>query len=225
MPISSIRKDGETQHRTATDLALVSTYSDLLQEGTVFPPITVWWDGSYYWLTDGFHRIAAASRAGFTEIMAEVKTGSLADAQWDSYSANYCHGLRWSAPEVQRVIELALAHPNASQRSNVEIAKHLHISENTVRRWRKKLTSPYGEDETRIVTRGCSTYPIATKRIGRSRSARRFKSRQDIRQDLNMMKDKGSPRAQRLLVIIGNWALGCSTPMECLDAIERLVGS
>lgn len=225
LPISSIRKDGETQHRAAIDLTLVSTYSDLLEEGTIFPPITVWWDGSYYWLTDGFHRTAAAERAGLTEITAEVRTGSLGDAQWDSYSANHCHGLRWSTEEVQRVIELALAHPNASHQSNVQIAKHLHISENTVRRWRKKLSSPRGEDSTRIVTRGASTYLIATKKIGHSRSARRVKSRQDIRQDLEMMKDKGSPTVRRLLAIIGNWALGRSTPMECLDAIERIVGS
>jgi hypothetical protein len=52
--ISSIRRDGETQHRTAANPGVVVEYSELMRAGVVFPPIRVWWDGSEFWLSDGF---------------------------------------------------------------------------------------------------------------------------------------------------------------------------
>jgi hypothetical protein len=56
-----------------------------MKDGTTFPPIRVWWDGSSYWLSDGFQRLAAAKQAGITEITCKIPEGSLTEAQWDSY--------------------------------------------------------------------------------------------------------------------------------------------
>ncbi len=223
IPISSIRTDGETQHRTAINPDIVEEYAALMRDGVVFPPVRVWWDGRDYWLADGFHRIAAAKRAAFNEIAAEVCDGSLSEAQWDSYSANTSHGVRWTPAETQQVIQLALQHPTAVHLSNVELAEHLHLSENTVRRWRRTLSSPRGEDRVRIVTRGKATYPLTTGKIGRSPHAQRVKSRETLRVEFGQMKEKGSPRLCRLLNIIDKWVFGSAAPMESVDAMERVL--
>src|ERR1035438_3280634 len=76
IPIASIRKDGETQHRTLIDSEVVAEYSALMLEGILFPPIRVWWDGNHYWLSDGFHRVAAAEAANLDEVHADVRLGS-----------------------------------------------------------------------------------------------------------------------------------------------------
>src|ERR1051326_1939516 len=74
-------------------------------------------------------------------------------------------------------------------------------------------------------TRGGTTYKLNTENIGRNRQRKRPKSREDLRSELDLMKCRGSPAAQRLLNIIANWALGPSTASDCLNAIERVLDS
>ena len=31
-----------------------------MEEGAIFPPVTVFFDGEHFWLADGFHRVQAA---------------------------------------------------------------------------------------------------------------------------------------------------------------------
>jgi hypothetical protein len=226
LPISAIRKDGQTQHRVAINLSIIAEYASLMREGVVFPPVRVWWDGVNYWLSDGFQRVAAAETAGRTQIAAEVFHGSLSDAQWDSYAANATHGSPRGSAETQAVIRLAFQHSNSAKLSNVEIAKHLHLSVATVRRGRNKVSSSHDQDSGSIVNRGKATYLMATARIGKGSSARRAgKSRRDLRTELADMQGTGSPNVRRLLNIIGHWVRGEVTPTVCLDGIERFVQS
>jgi hypothetical protein len=224
LPVASIRKDGQTQHRIETNSGLIAEYAELMLDGAVFPPLRVWWDGSDYWLSDGFQRLAAAESLGAPEIEAEVRHGSLLDAQWDSYSANAVHGARRTAAETRNIIQLALLHPNAKALTNVQIAKALHLPETTVRRWRNKLSSPRGEDSLRTVTRGGTTYQLSTAKLGKKRGVRQPGARRDLKAELAEMKSNGSPTARRLLNIVGNWVSGAATPADCLTAIERFVG-
>lgn len=223
LAIASIRRDGRTQHRLSTDPSIIEEYSELMRAGVVFPPVTVWWDGKDYWLSDGFQRIAAAERAGLKDLAAEVRQGGLEDALWDSYTANAVHGLRRSPAETKAVIRLALQHPNAANLSNMKIARHLHVPEATVRYWRKRLSSQSCEDGKRTVTRGGVTYSLSTKNIGKQTGTRQVTPRRDLSLELEAMRQKGSPAARRLLNIIGHWALGHSAPDECLVAIERVL--
>ena len=62
LPLSFIRCDGGTQPREAINDAVVSEYAERIAEGDSFPPVTVYYDGSDYWLADGFHRVAASMR-------------------------------------------------------------------------------------------------------------------------------------------------------------------
>jgi len=222
--ISVIRRDGRTQHRVAVDPTIIAEYASLMREGVAFPPVRVWWDGSDYWLSDGFQRVSAAESAGLTQIAAEVLHGILSDAQWDSYAANASHGSRHSWAETEIVIRLALEHSNSATMSNVQIAKHLHLSEATVRRGRQKLSSSPDEDSGRIVTRGKATYLLRTTNIGKASGERRStKPRRDVRAEIAEIKEKRSLTTCRLLNIIGRWALGEATPARCIDAIERFI--
>jgi len=222
LPLAFLRVDGDTQHRVTIHTSVVAEYAALMKAGEEFPPIRVWCDGDNYWLADGFHRVAAAKVAGLTRLVADVLHGTLADAQWDSYAANSTHGVRRTEEENRRVIRLALRHPNAARRSNVEIAKHLHIPEATLRRWRKSLSSSADEDGSRIVTRGESTYVLQTANIGRRSSRPKSKSRRDLQAELTAMKERSSPQIRRLLNIVGNWALGRASAEACLEALERV---
>jgi hypothetical protein len=50
-----------------------------------FPPVSDWFDGKKYWLSDGFQRIAAAEQLARAHIDAEIRLGACGDAQSDSY--------------------------------------------------------------------------------------------------------------------------------------------
>jgi hypothetical protein len=221
--ISSIRQDGQTQHRILIDPAIVSEYADLMRAGVVFPPVRVWGDGNHLWLSDGFQRIVAGKEAGFTEILAQVFHGNLDDARWDSYAVNATHGMRRTPEETKRIVRLAIEHPNASHLSNVELAKHLHLPEATLRRWRKKLSSSPAEDAVRTVKRGEVTYKLKTREIGKNPSARNDKPRRHLRVEIETMKEGASPKVRRLLNIVSNWAFGCVTHSDCLNALERVL--
>ena len=219
-----LRKDGATQHRLHQDPDTVAEYADLMREGVEFPPIVVWYDGTAYWLTDGFQRVAAAELAGKKTIHAQVRNGTLSDARWDSYRANATHGVRRTAAELRNIVQSALQHPNASRLSNVQLATHLHIPEATLRRWRHELSSPVGGDAVRTATRAGRTYSINTSRIGKSRPTRWHpKSPRDLRRGLNDMIAAASPSTRRVLNILNRWAFGKANHNECLTALEAAI--
>ena len=141
------------RHRIAPDPQIVAEYAELMADGVDFEPVKVWWDGERYWLSDGFGRVGAAEIAEIPSIRAEIRLGTREDALWDSYAANSMQGERRKAAETERVIGLALLHPNSATLSNVEIAKHLNVTEITVRRWRGRLSSSPVEDSVRLVSR------------------------------------------------------------------------
>lgn len=223
LSVDQIRRDGNTQHRVAVNTRIIAEYAKLLAEGAAFPPVTVWFDGENYWLSDGFQRVAASEAIGRETIAAEVYNGTLDDAKWASYGANSKHGLRWTASDVQNVLSAAIRHPNARRLSNMEIARHLKLPEATVRRWRCNLSSSGDDDGIRIVKRGSSTYEMKTGMIGTKRGARRQSGTRHLRDDLSNMKTRSSPQTRRLLNILGKWLFGSLDSSACLLAIERLI--
>lgn len=224
LPINSIRRDGGTQTRLRVDPEVISDYAALMMGGTDFPPVRVWFDGLAYWLSDGFQRIQAAVQCGFEEVKAEIVAGTLDDAVWDSYGANSHHGVRRTRAEVSIIVGRALQHPRAVKLSNVQIAKHLGIPETTLRRWRARLSSPSGEDTSRLVTRRGKTYEMNTALIGKKADRRGIaKSKRELREGLVEMKRRASPEAHRILNVLTNWVFGPASAAECLRAIELIV--
>ena len=93
LKFSQIRIDGGTQMRVSINQDKVSEYAETMREGGKFPPIKATFDGTVYWLYDGFHRYFASQAAGATTIEVDYKPGTMEDAQDLALSANGGHGL------------------------------------------------------------------------------------------------------------------------------------
>jgi len=132
MKIVDVRLDGGTQPRGWLNEETVAGYAEALARGDIFPPARVVYDGTSYWLIDGFHRIAAARRCAWTDFDCSVDAGTLEDAQWRSYSVNAAHGLQRSNEDKRRAIRAALLHPQGGSKSDREIATHVGVSHPTV---------------------------------------------------------------------------------------------
>lgn len=166
LAINQIRMDGGTQPRATTDMFTVDEYATAMRDGALFPPVTVFYDGSDYWLADGFHRIEAAKRAGLTEIGADVRPGDVSAAQWYSLGVNQTHGLRRSNEDKQHAVKAALMHPKSISLSNTQIARHCGVAESSVRIWRAQLeaTSQIAKSSVRT---GADGRVIDISNIGR----------------------------------------------------------
>ncbi len=136
-----IRTDGGTQPRAGIDRAVVAEYADAMHNGAVFPPVSVFFDGTEYWLADGFHRLFAAAEAGLSEIEAEVRPGTRRDAILHAAGANATHGLRRTNEDKRRAVTLLLNDEDWRQWSDREIARRCGVSNNFVGELRRSLSS------------------------------------------------------------------------------------
>jgi hypothetical protein len=134
--LDNIRIDCGTQSRVDIDQQTVSSYAELVKEGTVFPPITVYFDGVHHYLSDGFHRYFAHKGAGQDEILAEVRNGTLRDAVLASLEANSTHGLPRTNADKRKVVQMMLDDFEWSDWSNAEIARRCRVSHTFVNKMR-----------------------------------------------------------------------------------------
>jgi hypothetical protein len=141
LAIATIRRDGGTQTRESLDYGTVTDYADAMTEGSTFPAIVVYYDGSEYWLADGFHRVAAAKQIGTLELDAEVIQGSRRDAVLHSVGANTSHGLRRTNADKRRAVETLLRDDEWRQWSDREIARRAQVSDRFVNKLRTELTA------------------------------------------------------------------------------------
>lgn len=126
--IKAIRIDGGTQSREKLDQTVVDEYAELMKEGTEFPPISVVHDGNEYYLSDGFHRLLAAQKAGKASINCDVLTGTLRDAVLYSLSANSQHGLRRTLEDRRKAVMTMLEDFEWCEWKDREIARQCHVS-------------------------------------------------------------------------------------------------
>lgn len=164
LDIDSIRLDGGTQPREAIDYAVVDDYQDDMEAGAKFPLIDVFYDGSAYWLADGFHRVRAAMACEWSSIAANVHQGSIDDARWFSFGVNKSHGFRRTNRDKQRAVMSALQHPKSKGLTGSEIAKHVGVSHTMVN---SILQTLQDTPTTRTATRKGKTYEMDTTNIGR----------------------------------------------------------
>jgi hypothetical protein len=83
LPLGSIRLDFQSDPDYLIE-ETVAEYVAAFRQGDEIEPVRVFFDGTTYWLADGFHRVAAARRLRRKKIKAEVVLGSYADldAEW-----------------------------------------------------------------------------------------------------------------------------------------------
>lgn len=134
---SQIRTDG-LQAREVTDAETVAEYRLAMEAGVKFPPITVFHDGTEYFLADGFHRLSAAAELGEDPLVdVEIKPGTQADALWFACGANQNHGLRRTNADKRKAVVLALGQkPEVTDRA---IAGHVGVSHLMVANVRRQL--------------------------------------------------------------------------------------
>jgi len=134
---------GGTQARVATNDEAISSYGEAMEEGAQFPPIVTYYDGSKYWLADGFHRFLAAQRNEYESILAEAHEGSRTDALRHSLGANSTNGIYRSSADKRNAAEIALE--EWPEMSNSVLSDLCKISSDLVRKCRSEM-----EKENRI---------------------------------------------------------------------------
>ena len=135
-----IRIDGGTQIRVELNTDTVAQYADAMEAGAEFPALQCKFDGSDYWLTDGFHRFHAYRENGATVALVDVTPGTKRDAVLAAIGANATHGLQRSNADKRKAVETLLKDPEWSQWSGREIAKAAGVDRKTVDTTRKKIS-------------------------------------------------------------------------------------
>lgn len=138
--LDRLRLDGGTQPRAMIDYTVAAEYAAEMRTGAKFPPVVTFFDGTSYWVADGFHRANAADSAGLKAIECDVRQGTREDAVWFSCGANQGHGLRRTNADKRRAAESALRliasgykPPGLGEvNSDRGIAEHIGVSHNFV---------------------------------------------------------------------------------------------
>jgi hypothetical protein len=226
--ISAIRTDGGTQARLKLDHNVVKEYAECMKDGDKFPPVTVFYDGSEYWLANGFHRYFATKSNGELEIECEVKQGTLDDAVLYAFSADGRQGLSRSAEDNRNIIIRMIQHPVWGKWSNAEIAKHVGVSKMTVGRvkaslekdkpapTKKKYKDKHGNEST-----------IETKNIGKTKEKKVTKEETATEPDDQIVREltdalTAVSQENTLLkdkIAIGQWD---ASEIEKIDAEELI---
>lgn len=162
LPIISIRLDGNTQPRNKINSNTVKEYAVNMKRGDIFPPVLVFFDGTNYWLADGFHRILASESIGITSISATVRKGTQREAILTSVGANATHGLRRTNADKRRAVLILLEDEEWSKWTNVAIAKACGVAESFVRKLKKEFNIVQNDVRTYVTKHGTqSTMNVA----------------------------------------------------------------
>lgn len=140
--LDQITIDAGTQARIRTKEEVVSEYTELLMQDTVFPPVDVFFDGVNYYLADGFHRYFAHKRCVKAKIAINLHNGTDRDARLFAAIANRDHGLRMTKEDKHNAVLIYLNDYEKSMLSDREIAKEIGVSHPFVSRLRKELEEP-----------------------------------------------------------------------------------
>lgn len=133
--ITLLPEELQTRHNKDVHLQTVEEYAEDMLKGDVFPPVTVFWDGTKFLLASGHHRIAAYRHASIGSVPVEIYEGDLDDAFQFALKQNRTHGLRYTNADKREAVEMALRrYPEFSDRTIGELAGVTHPTVAKVRR-------------------------------------------------------------------------------------------
>ena len=176
--VLNIRIDGGTQIRKQLNQDKVTEYAEQMKDGEIFPPITVFFDGTDYWLASGFHRYFATKQIGNTSIDCDVKQGTVEDATLFALGDNK-HGLNMTAEDYRKAVLIMLEHPTWGKWSNALIAKHIGVSAMTVGRVKKANEVVEPEEKTYVNKHGKES-TIKTKNLGKKKEVEQKIAKPDV---------------------------------------------
>lgn len=149
------------QSRAQVDKDLISQYAEDMQRGDKFPPARACYDGSIFWVYNGYHRGQARQQLKEATLLVEWERGNKDRAVRRSWSANHDNGLRRTNADKQKVVTEALrVNP---EWSNARIADLCCVSLTMVLNLRNQLI-------------GQETIPTVTERLGRDGKIRKQKT-------------------------------------------------
>lgn len=158
---TEIVADSFCQPRSSMNPEVIDAYADDMTEGAAMPPLTVFHDGSTYWLADGFHRLAAAFKLGLAEIDCDIRSGDKRTAIRYSCSANATHGLRRTTADKRRAVAAMVElEPTWSDRAIAEACLVSHQTVNNYRKVSSKFDDRLPEQEPRYQVKADTPNPM-----------------------------------------------------------------
>ncbi len=158
------------------------------------PRPRVWKIGERQKLSQGFHRLEGAKRAGLKDLECELITGSDAECAIDAAASNQDHGLKRTNADKRLAAKVALK--AAPDWSDSRIAETIGITDKTVASVRSSMssTSEIPKYETRKDAKG-KNRPAAKRHSNKGSSEVPKNSRQNDEKPKAAQKDdKTSPR-------------------------------
>jgi len=138
-------KDSELQTRVALNEETLQEYAEIYREDEYkLPPVEAVQVGlsDPLLLTDGFHRVEAARRAGRTRIRCLLTKGTPTDALKAALKANAEHGLRRTNADKRKALGMAWDRREelfGGEPSHEMLAEACGVSKSTARRFRDEL--------------------------------------------------------------------------------------
>lgn len=198
--LSLLTADLSLYPRSKLNKNRVVSMAETLSGGTIVAPVSVFWDGSTYWLSDGFIRFEAHKLVNFQTISADIRSGTRRDAILFAIECNAHHGETLARAERVTSAKKLLLDPEWGQWSNSHIGKLCGLNHETVHNIRQELQEAQNPTySTQLLTnvscdhrkiqsvtqdsnlqvapirkalRGGKEYTINTANIGKSRSKR-----------------------------------------------------
>ena len=228
----NIRIDGGTQARDQLNQETVAEYAEKMRDGEAFPPVTVYFDGSDYWLVDGFHRYFATKSNGKTSIDCDIENGTLKEAVRFSWKANAKRGLPLNSNDHRKIILAMLQDIEAKEWSNRKIAEYVGVSHSTVNRFKSSLeqrstdTKPVKDNHVKPVSKPDTGKTIQKIPQPDMTSALMVKQEvvielnekiDELSQTINMLADENT--VMRDKIAVGQWD---ATEIEKIDAEQTI---
>ena len=239
--LNVIRLDGGTQPRFQLNQDSVKEFAEKMKDGEIFPPLTVFHDGSEYWLAGGFTRYHAIKSNGFTSAECEVINGTLREASLYAKGDNGKHGKPLTAEEIRANIRSTIEDEEYGKWSNNKIAKALNTSTMTVARVRIAMqdeAKSKGEQpkDRKYIDRHGNEVTMNTENIGKKDAPRKTtkpdmtsklvseeiveQKDQEIKELVNTINEMAEENTLlRDKIAIGQWD---ATEIEKIDAQETI---
>ncbi len=165
-----IRLDNDIQPRVALDWRHVRLLKQQLEEGKVLDPVDVFYDGTNFWLADGFHRWYAHRDFGKRQIECHIHIGSRRQAMLFAVGSNANHqpALPRSQEDKRRAVLMLLNDSEWCLWSDREISRRCNVSQPFVSKLRD-IYSDHKLTERLYKTRHGNISQMQISNIGRKR--------------------------------------------------------
>lgn len=164
--VKKITKNKQIMPRVEIDDDYVNELIEDLELGADFSPVHLFQEGDKYILSDGYHRLEAAMKAGYENIESVVHVGDKRDALLFASGANASHGKRRTNEDKNKAVTNLLMDLEWREWSDTQIADHCKVSQPFVLKVRHKLESTYNDYKTPSRRKTKSGGTMETKNIG-----------------------------------------------------------